>query len=583
MSWAPRTPVLLGLLALGTGFLTLGCDPSSLSRAPKTSPAPLVVPASPALVSRAAPSAAKPTRDSLAVEPGGFDPGEDGRLSLREFYSQKYPEEERARVRQALEQVLGRYDAAELDEATAEILAFHHVVYHRTRSHDLEKNHAVVRRVEPKLRELASRHEVPLRPILAIVSWENSGDLTQVSWANAAGLGQMTWGAVERAHSFASEEAARLGSEADALRSSGNPADVERAAALEARAADLDVASRHKELAHAMGVTDERMIVEANLEDAVLFFKYLLQSYGGREDLAISAYHNGVLNNDDILFDYLVRRGEPISRPGADRSEFLQALDRRDVTYLDVWRDTRSRQMLNGLRTVEGEVTTPSNAAMALGDESDLYPWKVLASLAALEGGPEFTARTVARYADRWDVVEVRGLPEHRSFAAFEDSAALGHLVRLVTPVQDVGIRGRAPAGTRGEAFSYYATPELAGYLADLTDRLREVTGKPGLRLPVANLSSASCLGANHVSCAKGDTATHLRGVAVDLVPGALDPASGKALEGLIWSDYLMDKVFLSREQGSAHLVLNPRRGEDFMTSYRKRTEKRAAGMPEPQ
>lgn len=554
----------LGLVALGAAFLTMGCDPSVLGQKSQAQgQAPPA--AAPALVAnRPAPQATRAPRPTA----GAFDPGDDGRLSLREFYQQKYPDSERNAVRSTLQQVVPGMDAAELDEATAEILAYHHVVYHRTRLHDLEKNHAVLRRIEPKLREAAAKFDVPVLPLLAIVSWENSGDLTQISWANAAGLGQMTWGAVERAHSFAGEEAARLNAEADVARSTG---DATRAAELEAKARNYDVASRHKKLQQTMKIQDERMIVEANLEDAALFFKYLLQCYGDRPDLAISAYHNGVLNNDDILYDYLLRQGEYLSYPGEDRSEFLQALARRNLTYLDVWRDVKSRQMLNGLRTVEGEVTTAANADMALGDESDIYPWKVLASLAAFQAGPEHTAATVARYGDRWDVVEVKGLPEHANFVAFAKAIEDDHLVKTSAPLNDLGIGGRSPAGTRGRDYSYYVTPELDGYLSDLTKRLREVTGKPDLKVPVSNLSAASGLGSKSPACPGGESGTHLRGVAVDIVPGALEPAQQKALEALLWSDYLMDRVFLSRHAGAHHVVLNPRRGDDYMQAGVKR------------
>lgn len=561
MTTPSRVP--LGLVVLGAAFMTMGCDPSMLGQAPKSDSqaAPAAAPVAPERV--AAP--ARPARPQVS---GVFDPGEDGRLSLREFYQQKYPEAERSAVRSTLAEVVPHLDAAGLEEATAEILAYHHVVFHRTKLHDLEKNHAVVRRVEPKLREAAARFDVPVLPLMAIVSWENSGDLTQISWANAAGLGQMTWGAVDRAHSFAAEEAARLKAEAEGLRASG---DAARAADLEAKARQYDLASRHKQLQKSLKIQDERMIVEANLEDAALFFKYLLQCYGDRPDLAISAYHNGVLNNDDILYDYLIRQGETISYPDEDRSEFVQALARRNLSYLDLWRDARSRQMLNGLRTVEGEVTNSSNADMALGDESDIYPWKVLASLAALQAGPEHTAATVARYADRWDVVEVKGLPEHANFSAFEAAIDKEHLVKSGVPLQDLGIGGRLPEGTRGRTYSYYITPELDGYLADLTRRLRETTGKPDLKVPVSNLSAASGLGSKSPACPGGELGTHLRGVAVDVVPGALEPGQQKALEALLWSDYLMDRIYLNRHAGAHHVVLNPRRGDDYLGAQVKR------------
>ncbi len=496
-------------------------------------------------------------------------PGPDGRLALAEFHAQKYPPAERARVRSTLEQVLTDYSPVDLEEATAEVLAYHHVVYHRTRAHDLEKNHAVAGRVAGRLRELADLHRVPWLPVLAIISWENSGSQTSVSWADAAGLGQMTPGAVERAHSFAAEEAARREASVRSL-------PVGRGAEASDLAGTRDLAARHAEMARKMGVKDERLVVEANLEDTLFFFKFLLQAYGGRQDLAISAYHNGLQNNDDILLDYMVRRGEEVSPPGPDRAPFLAALERQDVTWLDLWRDRRSRQMLNGLRTVEGEVTTPENAHLALGDESDLYPWKVLASLAAFQAGPDFTARMVARYSGPWDLVEVQGLPQHSTYKDFEASARVGHLVPLAGPMMDLGIAGKTEATTRAHRFSYWVTPEMAGYLLDLGNRLREASGAPSLALPILDLSGAWKLGAWRPggldsSCPDGDRGTHLRGVAADLAPQALKPAQARLLEDLLHADYVMDRVYLRRIPRGWHAVLNPRWGDEYQAIWERR------------
>jgi len=548
-----RSPALI-LLALV--FLIPGCKPPGRPVSSVNSPVP-----------------GRLAEVRLPLETPTLSPGVDGRLALAELHAQKYPPAERAQVRSTLEEVLIGYSPTDLEEATAEVLAFHHVVYHRTKAHDLEKNHAVAGRVADRLRELADRHGVPWLPVLAIISWENSGSQTSVSWADAAGLGQMTRGAVERAHTFAAEEAVRLEASARTLRAGGGPEDLERARDLEERARHLDLATRHAEMARNSGLKDERMVVEANLEDTLFFFKFLLQAYGGRPDLAISAYHNGLQNNDDILLDYLVRRGEEVSPPGLDRAAFLAALERQDVTWLDLWRDRRSRQMLNGLRTVEGEVTTPANARLALGDESDLYPWKVLASLAAFQAGPDFTARMVARYSGPWDLVEVQGLPEHRSYQDFEASARLGHLVPLAGPVMDLGIAGKAEATTRAHRFSYWVTPEMAGYLLDLGRRLREGAGEATLALPILNLSGAWNLGSLDSPCPGGDRGTHLRGVAVDLAPQALRPAHARLLEELLHADYVMDRVYLRRIPRGWHAVLNPRWGQDYQAIWERRQQ----------
>ncbi|MGI5843231.1 MAG: hypothetical protein ACOX9B_03490 [Candidatus Xenobium sp.] len=555
-----RTVWLLALLIL----LAPGCRTAPQVEAPDPSPAVLSSPSGEAVLS-------SPSGEAVLV---AVPPSRRmQRLSLQEYHQHKHLLAEQEAVRRALGQVFPDWSPDQVEQAIPEILAFHHLVFHRTLRHDLEKNHAVARRVEGLLRELASRHEVPFLPVWGIVSWENSGGSSKVSWADAAGLGQMTWGAVEQAHAFAAQEAARLRAQADRLRAEGDSQAESRARELEARARTLDVAERHAQMAKDMGVKDERMVVEANLEDTILFFKYLLWAYGEREDLAISAYHNGVQNNDDILVDFLRRRGEGVRVPGADRSDFIQALSRHDVTWLDLWRDRRSRQMLNGQRTVYGELTVAANSHLALGDESDLYPWKILASLAALLEGPEYTARMAARYRDRWELVEVRGLPEPASFRDFEILAEQGHLVRWTGPIRDLGVAGKAPKGTRGETFSYYVTPEMAGYLADLTIRLRQATGHPKVALPIARLSGAWALAPPYKACPSGDNATHLRGVAVDLVPDELSPVHARALEDLVRSDFVMDRVYLRRAAGNWHLVLNPRWGDDYLAIWQTRSK----------
>jgi hypothetical protein len=489
-------------------------------------------------------------------------PGPDGRLSLRGYYEQKYTPRQRAVVRQAVEQLFPGYSAGDLEQAVAEVLAYQHQVYHRTRLHHLDRNHALVRRHEGLLRDICRRFEVPVLPVLAIVGWENSGGTQMVSWADAAGLGQMTWGAVDHAHSYAARLARDLLRQARQARQAG---DLEEARRLAARAQGFQVAERHRRLARQGGVEDERLLVECNLEDSVLFLKFLLESYGGRPDHAIAAYHNGVLNTDLILQDYLRRQGEEVDWSESDRSPLLRALERHNITFLTLWRDTRCRQMLNGLRTVDGDLTTPANASYALVDESDIYLWKVVGSLSAYLAGEEWTRANIARHAVRWDLLEVSGLPSYTDLAAFEQAARRGHLVPARAPLRSLGAAGKAPPRSPAHTLSFYVTPEMDGYLWEISGRLRRTTGNPDLKLPVASLSKAYLLGGQLPQTA--EVATHLRGVAVDLVPGALDPEAAGVLEKILWADYLMDRVYLRKSGGIWHVTLNPRRGDDFLAA----------------
>ncbi len=100
------------------------------------------------------------------------------RSKLRNFYvREKYSEEERAAVDDMVEQVLTSYSEEEKRQAAAEILAYHHVVYHTTNHHDLNRNHALIRRYEARLKKICEFHQVPFLAVLAITSWENSGDM----------------------------------------------------------------------------------------------------------------------------------------------------------------------------------------------------------------------------------------------------------------------------------------------------------------------------------------------------------------------------------------------------------------------
>lgn len=504
-----------------------------------------------------------------------------GPTTLRTYYLyDKYTAEERQAVSSGLRQVFSHWTHQELHQGEAEVLAFHHVVFNPTEWHDLTRNHGLVRKYESKLRELCERHGVPPLPVMAIVSWENSGGTAKVSWADAAGLGQMTWGAVEEAHRFASAESRRLLEEARWKKYmagvTGDPAAMKEARALASQAAQLDLEGRHRQMAHAAGVPDERSLVECNLEDVVVFFKYLMSNYGGRVDHAIGAYHKGVTNTDDIIYDYLKRKDSTVAYPGSDRTAFVEAMERHKVTYMTLWNDRRTREMLNGLRTVEGEPTNWSNAHMALGDESDIYPWKVLGSLSAYLAGEQHLARMVQKYNGRQDAIEVAGLPGFGDFTELEQAVAQGRMIRTTAPIADVGISARAARGGVGEKYSYFVTPELDGYLWHLTTRLRHASGNADVRLPVAALSEAHAL-------ERGDTLTveeqvHLKGASVTVVPGRLSEAQAKALDSLITRDYLMDRIYRrTKSNGEVELCLNPRFGAELLDLQARYSARRTA------
>lgn len=482
----------------------------------------------------------------------------NGQGNLRDYYVHgKYLQEEIDAVADMIGQLFKEREVGQQRQMVAEILSFHHVIFHPTEYHDLRKNHKAIRKHKDLLEKLCARHGIPFLPVLAITSWENSGGADKVSWADAAGLGQMTWGAVDEAHRYAARKAQELKEEAqwEAYhgKSMKDQAKLDRAEALKKQAGLLNVEQRHRQMAKQAGVKDERAIPECNLEDVVLFFAYLMSQYGGRVDHAIGAYHKGVLNQDDIVYDYLRRRDPTVLYPQAgDRSSFLEALQRLDVSYLDLWNDSRSREMLNGLRTVEGEKTTPANAALALGDESDVYPWKVLGSLSALLAGEEYLNRAVERYSVPQLAGEVRGLPAFAGEQGRREGADSGYLIKF--PEQYW-------SGDHQDKRQAWVRPELAGYLLHLRDRMSRATGN-AWKLPLV------ALGKEPKERAAWTQELYSKGVAARITTAGMDIETRGHLKELLNQDYLFDRVYLNSGRDEYEFVVNPRFGHEFMKLY---------------
>ena len=495
-----------------------------------------------------------PTSSAAVPLPPEIDPSLE-RGQLRAYYRQKYSKQEFEAVHSLVNELLPQYTPAEKRQAISEILAFSYVIFHETEYHHLELNHAALRRHQQTLESMAKRYKVPPLAVMAIVSWENSGGTSKVSAADAAGLGQMTWGAIESAHDYAHQEAARLRQE------SANPAGIE----LLAQYMDT-IEIRHQKAARVAKVPDERFVPECNLEDVVLFFRFLLAQVGGRVDHAIGAYHKGVGNTDDILYDYLKRTEGQVNFPTSDRSDFLSALERRNVTYLTLWNDPRSRQMLNGLRTMDGDVTTPENRSEALGDESDIYPWKVMGSLAAYLQGEEYVKRQIERFSLPQSEVEVGGLPVYESLAALRKGLQEKKLVHSRAPLVDVGFQ----SGFASEYVAYAdaITPELEGYLFSLITRWRKTAHQEDLQLPVKTLMNTRALSVGGYGIF---SKVQMRGVTALLAPQELPSPALKALNKVLEVDFLNDRIYRSSlNNGDILICLNPRFGHQFLAAYDK-------------
>jgi hypothetical protein len=490
-------------------------------------------------------------------------PAWNGEGNLREYYLHgKYPQRELDAVADTVGTVFKDREPAQQRQMVAEILAFHHVVFHPTEYHDLRNNHKAIQRHRELLEKMCERHGVPVLPVLAITSWENSGGSDKVSWADAAGLGQMTWGAVDEAHRYAARKAQQLKEEAQYLEYHGKISKdkdkLAKAEELNRQASVLNVEQRHRRLAREAGVNDERSIAECNLEDVVLFFDYLMSQFGGRVDHAIGAYHKGVLNQDDIVYDYMRRRDPTVLYPQpGDRTSFLEAMERLNVTYLDLWNDPRSREMLNGLRTVEGERTTRSNAHLALGDESDIYPWKVLASLSALRAGPEYLEKAVERYSIPQLAGEVRGLPAFKGSEGQKEGANKGYLVEMPSEYW---------SGPTEHPRQGWVRPELMGYLLHLRDRMSRAGGGGAWKIPIVSL------GAEASEKSSWEREVHAKGVGARISLAGLNIQQRDRLKDLLQQDYLFDRIYLRSTRDDHHLVLNPRFGHEFMKLYEKKS-----------
>ena len=582
--------LLVGLIGLGL--------PACSGTKDKQAPEPVTVSTSSAKTEK------QETEDNFAVSES---PYVQGRSLLQDYYGNKYGAKERNAVTKGVKELLPNYDAEQAKEAIDTILGYHYVVYHVTTRHDLTNNHAVARQVESQLRTICVTLNVPFEAMLAVVSWENSGDTSKVSYANAAGLGQMTPGAVEMAHHYGARKAKEWRLEAARLRTSGLRDDKTRAERLERAAKMADAEKRHLDAVEKNKVSDERLIVACNLEDTVLFFKYLLERYSGRVDLAISAYHNGFANNDDIIYSYLrhEKKLDISAELDPSRMSLKDALELYDIKYIDLWNSRFTREILCGLRTVYGEKVNDENASLAMGDESDLYPWKVIASYVGFSSGEGFVRSMQERYSGGLDLCEVRGLPAYESQADLTKAMEGGFLCALdptqyknfgvdSAPAEKVSVsvsqaKAADKANADGKAIKekptvivpkvdpevkkmcWYCSPELCGYLSQLRKRFAAACGNPRVKVPLNSVFGAWALGKDkdrHV-CAAGSASTHYRGVAADIALHKLPADQHQVLERLILEDFLLDVVYIRRTpDGDIHVVLNPRCGDEFVDYY---------------
>jgi hypothetical protein len=500
----------------------------------------------------------------------------DGYFSY--YYRRKYSPEEIRVVWNAVNTLCPNYSKDEKLLATRSILAYHWVVYRTTFTHNMNNNVAVSAKYRDIIRNMSKLHQVPPEMAEAVITWENSGGISRRSWAECVGIGQLSMGAVQTSHLFYEQYLKRHRQEARRYKFLHKHTGYGIfQSALNIHQAEIDkfgLAEKHKKLRIKYKVDDERLIPECNIEDAVVYLKLLYGNYGQRMDLAISAYHNGGLNNNDIIKDYIKRAAGGIPTADFSQTDIIGAIQKYNISYVSLWNDFRSREMMNGLRTVYGDVTGSHNSHLALGDESDIYPWKVIAAWGALNAKPEVLNGLISKYSGGiWDLVECRGMKVYDSYDAIEEGIRKGFLVRIPKGIcSDAGIGKMENMSDdyvkNKKQFNYYTSPEMAGFLLELSEVYRGRTKNPKVRIPLRNALYSKSLETYTQRGLPDRLKPHLMGASVEI---ALDKAPYRdKLLRILNEFYLHDHIFYTRKDGYNRITLNPRYGKYYYHKYKQ-------------
>ena len=443
------------------------------------------------------------------------------------YYYEKYNKNEKEVVKKAIKELMPQYDKAQIADCMAEVFSYRHIIYHETRWHKLDKNIEITKKYRDLIVDFSYKYELPPSVALAVISWENGGNTSNVSYAACAGLGQLSMGAVKRSHEYAMKMSRDFKKEAQKF--SG-----EEKARLLAKADSFNLETKHKALCKHYKIDDERLIPECNAEDAVIYLKVLMEYFAGRADLAISAYHNGVKNNDDLIK----------ALPGINKKDSIpEIINRNDITYLTLWQNNKTRNMLNGHFTMDAEVTTYKNIAEALGDESDIYPWKVIGAYAAYFQSEKELFESI-RVADT-DItdLECRGLPLYDTYQRLEQGIENKKLIRI-------------EAMKNGSYTPYFVTPELAGFFLILRSDIADIKKTKKFYLPLEDL-----LGEEYIERADRKH-NNLQGIACSF--NLNDHNLGDLIKKRLEYYYLHDRIYLKRSGNIVNICLNPRYGLEF-------------------
>jgi len=335
----------------------------------------------------------------------------------------------------------------------------------------------------------------------------------------------------------------------------------------------FNVARRHRKKRIELGVKDERTIPSCNIEDAVIYLKLLYNNYANRMDLAISAYHNGGLNNNDIIGNHLNRLSGGKIGGKMTQKEIIQAINRYELSFIDLWKDNISREMLSGLRTVFGHKTTSANRHLSLGDESDIYLWKVVAAYAALDAPKPVLKGLIEKYRGSWDVAECRGLRTYTNYDMIRRGIRSGWLVKIPSSMyKNCGI-GNLEGVTSSylknrKVYNFYVSPEMLGLLYEINRMYRRRTGNSKVKVPLRAALESKILERYSPASIPEKYITHLQGVAVDI--NLAKAHYRNVLYGILKELYLGDRIYFVRKDGANRVCINPRYGKYYYEIYRK-------------
>lgn len=458
--------------------------------------------------------------------------------ALSQFYYNSFGKAERDIAKEAIKEIIPNYNSIELDLVLEEVLAVHHLVYHETKWHNIQDNVSLVRRYEHEIQKLCNRYKVPIPIALSILTWENSGGIGKRSYTNNIGFGQLGSGAVSLSHVYGAKIALSLLEKAREhyrkAKETGSGEEQNQALALQRDAREYDLSIKHRHFAQQFNVADERDVPLANIEDSIVFLKILLNAYADRTDLAIAAYHNGMQNMDDLLWVYLKRK-EVWQNISVQYKERIPELIRREhITYLALWNDQHLREIMSGLRAVSGKIASKDNNFDTLGDESDLYLWKIIGAYGAYKADAHLLAGLENRYLNRKDQSDTNGLI---SFITEED---VNNGVKDGELISNNNITARLA---------------LFGLLKKLGIQNKKWVQILGILSPAKNISFDSA------EDKKAEDAVHAQGLSVDIdITNCKDK---ERIRGILKWWYHFDRIYFTRlpvqEKMIYHISINPR------------------------